>query len=143
MSKAPLSRKPPSSRMPLSPSQEGDADAPSSVIMASAYDRIRITRHSIWQRSARDDDASFSSYSTNSTTSNLIGVGRTLGNFYSFTGKHLEKRLGDFAHRAGFGPEAIYQTIRALYSENWKNDKKKGEVIIAPVTISDSISFSF
>lgn len=129
MSKAPLafSCEPPSSRMPLHTSQEADADAPLSVFIASA--------NSTWQRSARDDDASFSSHSTSSTTSNLIGAGRILGNFYSFTGKRLEKRLGDIAHRAGFGPEAIYQTIRALYSENWKSDKKKGEVTITPVTI--------
>lgn len=77
-----------------------------------------------------DDKVSVSSqftFSTNYTMSNLAGPGRVLGNLYSFTGRRLEKTLADIAHRAGFGPEAIFQKIRDLYSENWKRDTRKGE----------------
>lgn len=77
------------------------------------------------------DDRSVFSHSTNSTASNLVGPGRVLGNFYSVTGRRLERALGGIAHRAGFGPEAIYERISTLYLEDWKKDGKKGESLIS------------
>lgn len=78
-----------------------------------------------------DDTPSILSHSTNSTASNLPGPGRVLGNFYRVTGRRLERTLGDLAHKAGFGPEAIYQQISTLYLEDWKIYGKKGETILA------------
>lgn len=77
------------------------------------------------------DGTSVFSYSTNSTASNLVGPGRVLGNFYSVTGRRLERALGGIAHRAGFGPEAIYERISTLYLEDWKKDGKKGESLVS------------
>lgn len=77
------------------------------------------------------DDASTYSYSTNSTTSNLVGPGRVLGNFCSSAGKRLERTLGDIAQKAGFGPEAIYQKIRDLCLEDWMANNEKGEIILS------------
>lgn len=77
------------------------------------------------------DNASFStrySYSTNDTMSNNVGAGRVLGNFYGKAGKRLERVLGGIAHRAGFGPDAIYQKVQTLYLEDWKTDSRKGEI---------------
>lgn len=68
---------------------------------------------------------------TNSTTSNLIGPGRVLGNFYSSAGKRLERALGDIAHKAGFGLEAIYQKILNLCLEDWRTNNEKGKTILS------------
>lgn len=73
-----------------------------------------------------NDNASIFSHSTNSTASNLVGPGRVLGNFLSFTGKRLERTLGDMAHRAGFGPDAVFDKICALIRADWKKDGNKG-----------------
>lgn len=73
-----------------------------------------------------DDNASIFSHSTNSTASNLVGPGRVLGNFYSSTGRRLERTLGGIAHRVGLGPEAVYEKICALEREDWRTDGKKG-----------------
>lgn len=75
----------------------------------------------------RNDSESIFSHSTNSTASNLIGTGRVLGNLYGAAGLRLERTLGDFAHRAGFGPEAIYAKICTICQEDWdwrENDQK-------------------
>ena len=66
-------------------------------------------------------------FSTNYTTSNNIGPGRVLGNFYSYTGRNLERVVGQVAHKAGFGPTATYEKIQQLYRTEWRNDEKKGE----------------
>lgn len=73
-----------------------------------------------------NDTVSIFSHSTNSTASNLVGAGRTLGSLYSSTGRRLEKTMGNIAHKAGLGPEAIYQRISALDVEDWKRDDEKG-----------------
>lgn len=72
------------------------------------------------------DNVSIFSHSTNSTASNLVGAGRILGSLYSSTGRRLEKSMGNIAHKAGLGPEAIYQRISALDVEDWKRDSEKG-----------------
>lgn len=76
-----------------------------------------------------NDNVSIFSHSTNSTVSNLVGTGQVLGNVYSYTGKRLERALGDIAHRVGFGPEAIYVKICSLGWEDWIRDDEKGNVI--------------
>ncbi|KLO18479.1 hypothetical protein SCHPADRAFT_936155 [Schizopora paradoxa] len=51
----------------------------------------------------RDDDVTYSywsKWSSNYTVSNLVGVGRVLGNLYSKLGSSLERRLGNYAIRA-------------------------------------------
>lgn len=98
----------------------------------SSTDNLNRTRplgHRAIYGAPGDDNVSFFSHSTSSTVSNLAGPGRVLGNFYSFTGKRLERTLGNIAHKAGFGPEAIYHKIRILYLEDWKRDNEKGENI--------------
>lgn len=72
------------------------------------------------------DNVSIFSHSTNSTASNLVGAGRILGSLYSSTGRRLEKSMGNIAHKAGLGPEAIYQRISTLDVEDWKRDSEKG-----------------
>lgn len=59
--------------------------------------------------------------------SNLVGTGRVIGNLYSFTGKRLERALGDIAHRVGLGPEAVYDKICALSQDDWRRDNEKSE----------------
>lgn len=93
-----------------------------------------LGHNTIYHGASLDDISSIFSYSTNSTASNLPGPGRVLGNFYSSTGKRLERTLGDLAHKAGFGPEAIYQQISTLYREDWKTDVKIGETILVAYT---------
>ena len=63
--------------------------------------------------------------STNDTASNLPGPGRLLGNAYSYAGRRLERAVGVVAHKAGFGPNAVYQKIQELNQIGWKNDNKK------------------
>ena len=57
-------------------------------------------------------------FSTNYTMSNNIGTGRVLGNLYSYAGRHLERTVGLLAHRAGLGPNATYEKIRAIYDSD-------------------------
>lgn len=76
------------------------------------------------------DNASIFSHSTTSTASNLPGTGRVLDNLFSFAGKQLESSLGNMAHKAGFGPEAIYKKICTLHLEDWRSDNEKGEGIL-------------
>ena len=63
--------------------------------------------------------------STNDTASNLPGPGRLLGNAYSYAGRRLERVVGVVAHKAGFGPNAVYQKIQELNKIGWRNDEKK------------------
>ncbi len=49
---------------------------------------------------------STSTHSTNSTASNLPGLGRTLGQGLGKLGRGFEKRLFRKAHQLGFGPNA-------------------------------------
>ena len=63
--------------------------------------------------------------STNDTASNLPGPGRLLGNAYSYAGRRLERAVGVVAHKAGFGPNAVYQKIQELNKIGWRNDEKK------------------
>jgi hypothetical protein len=57
------------------------------------------------------------SFDTDDTMSNLPGVGRCLGNFYSRSGRLLEQALGRLAHRCGYGPFAVgIRLSRLLYS---------------------------
>ena len=74
-------------------------------------------RANLWERSnalSSDNYSSISTFSTNYTMSNLIGAGRTLGNLYSSAGKKIEHTLNRAAHRAGYGPDAIYQKLLNL-----------------------------
>lgn len=87
-----------------------------------------------------DDNSSIFTHSTNSTVSNLVGTGRVIGNLYSFTGKRLERALGDIAHRVGLGPEAVYEKICALSQDDWRRDNEKGENTIF-VSISCSLTY--
>ncbi|KLO10502.1 hypothetical protein SCHPADRAFT_514982 [Schizopora paradoxa] len=83
----------------------------------------------------RRDDASAISYSyystvsTNYTMSNLPGTGRNLGNFYSWAGAALERRLGQLAERADAKKreEAVsaLQSKRGLYRMFWGDDPRE------------------
>ena len=77
-------------------------------------------------RDYRSNRYTFTFYSsTNDTASNLPGPGRLLGNAYSYAGRRLERAVGVVAHKAGFGPNAVYQRIQELNQIGWKNDEKK------------------
>ena len=54
--------------------------------------------------------------STNYTESGRIGPGRTLGIFYDYAGRRLERVVGRVAHKAGFGPQATYLKMQELLS---------------------------
>lgn len=88
----------------------------------------RLGRSSHNRRAFIEDDVTlYTGYtSTNATTANMIGAGRTLGKFYGKAGKPLAEMLGNIAHKYGFGPDAVYDKIRTLYSQNWRTDNKKG-----------------
>ena len=59
-------------------------------------------------------------FSTSTATmSNLPGAGRTLGNLYSKWGFALEESLGIFAHKRGFGPEAVADRISQNLQNRW------------------------
>lgn len=62
-----------------------------------------------------------STHSTNSTASNLPGLGRTLGRGLSKLGRGFEKRLFRKAHRLGLGPNA---TAKRLESHLAKYDQE-------------------
>lgn len=51
------------------------------------------------------------SISTSETISNLTGPGRLLGTVFSRVGLSLERAIGRFTHRVGFGPRAIRKQI--------------------------------
>lgn len=76
----------------------------------------------------RDTCTSYSS--TNDTRSNLPGPGRVLGNFYSYAGRNIERAAGIIAHKAGFGPEAVYSKILDLYQTKWENDENKSMFLL-------------
>lgn len=92
----------------------------------TSNNRTRSHRYRTTFGAPTNDSSSILTHSTNSTVSNLPGPGRVLGNLYSFAGQHLERRLGNVAQKAGFGPEAVYEKICALHREDWKTDGKKG-----------------
>ena len=74
-----------------------------------------------------DNYSSISTFSTNYTMSNLIGAGRTLGNLYSSAGKKIEHTLNRAAHRAGYGPDAIYQKLLNLRFKTWVTKREMGK----------------
>lgn len=49
------------------------------------------------------------------TESDLIGPGRTLGKAYRYAGDKLERVLGNWADKAGFGPDASDRHIRSHF----------------------------
>lgn len=62
-----------------------------------------------------------SEHSTNSTASNLPGLGRTLDHYLGIIGRRLEKWMAEKAHVFGFGPCA---TMARLELEVSKFDAK-------------------
>ena len=70
-----------------------------------------------------------SDLSTNYTETGLIGAGRTLGIFYSYAGRRLERVVGKVAHKAGYGPQATYLKIQELLRTEWKVDDKKSKFV--------------
>ena len=68
--------------------------------------------------------------STNYTESGLIGPGRTLGIFYDYAGRRLERVVGRVAHKAGFGPQATYLKMQELLSTEWKVDDNKSNTLL-------------
>lgn len=59
-----------------------------------------------------------SDFSTNATTSNVPGAGRTLDLFYQFAGRKLENALNKTAHDMGYGPNAIERRILSQLGVN-------------------------
>ena len=59
-----------------------------------------------------------SDFSTNATTSNLPGAGRTLDLFYQYAGRKLENALNNAAHGMGYGPNAVERRILAQLGVN-------------------------
>ena len=55
--------------------------------------------------------SSTTSIPTSATISNLTGPGRFLGTVFSGVGLSLERAIGRFTHRVGFGPRAIRKQI--------------------------------
>lgn len=102
-----------------------DSDALSTTGTYDGISSCQLGHRTIYGVLANDASIIFS-HSTNSTVSNLVGPGRLIGNLYGFTGKRLEKRLGHFAQKVGYGPEVTYQKIRTLYLEDWRTDDQKG-----------------
>ncbi|KLO10097.1 hypothetical protein SCHPADRAFT_535649 [Schizopora paradoxa] len=64
--------------------------------------------------SSRLSVASYSTWSTNMTMSNLVGAGRTLGNLYSSAGRRLEKGVLQLLARTGRGPDACADRLLGL-----------------------------
>lgn len=73
-------------------------------------------RARVEQRILEADAWSVSSISTNSTASDVIGPGRTLGMAYKFAGKRLEASLNKCFEKAGFGPHAASRRIQRRMS---------------------------
>ena len=55
--------------------------------------------------------------SSNETEDDLPGLGRTLGNIYSFLGNRLETALATIAVRTGHGPGATFMEIKRIDSD--------------------------
>lgn len=58
----------------------------------------------------------YSEWSTNYTTSNLPGPGRNLGNFYSWLGASLERRLAKRAEKAAVKK---YEQVAPVLQSDW------------------------
>lgn len=63
-------------------------------------------------------ESSASEFSTNATTSNMPGAGRTVDRFYQFAGRKLENALNKAAHEMGYGPNAIERRILSQLGVN-------------------------
>lgn len=59
-----------------------------------------------------------SDFSTNATTSNMPGAGRTIDLFYQLAGRKLENALNKTAHEMGYGPNAIEKRILSQLGVN-------------------------
>lgn len=69
----------------------------------------------LMRSSSRLSVASYSTWSTNMTMSNLVGAGRMVGNFYSFAGRRLEKGvLRIVATSTARGPNACADRLLSL-----------------------------
>jgi len=55
-----------------------------------------------------------SSIDSNATADNLPGPGRTLGLFFAYLGRNLERGMGALAARRGYGPDAVADAIACL-----------------------------
>lgn len=125
--------------MPLQTIDEG-------IALPALLATEQLQGHSCIHNTRTSDSVSIFSHSTNSTASNLLGTGRVLGNVYSVIGRHLERTLGDIAHRVGFGPEAVYEKICILGRKDWIRDNETGGVIHAmqialSLTTTPAVSF--
>lgn len=66
-----------------------------------------------------------STFSTNYTMSNVIGAGRTLGGLYSRTGRAFERYLALAAHKAGYGPQAVYNKLLVTKESRIRNESRE------------------
>ncbi len=60
------------------------------------------------------DEVKTTSFGTNSTRSNLPGPGRTVGLFFGWLGKKLERQVNTLVTQRGAGPQAIAEKILRL-----------------------------
>lgn len=88
-------------------------------------------RARIEQRILEADALSVSSISTNSTASNVIGPGRTLGLAYKFAGKRLEASLNKCFEKAGFGPHAASRRIQRRMSPLGAASRSGSSAVVA------------
>lgn len=87
------------------------------LLSSSILDELRRDDISVLTYSYR------STISSNQTTSNLVGPGRLLGNFYSWAGCSLERRLKKVVFRAGIGSNARAVIMLQKESEDMISDK--------------------
>ena len=113
-----LSRLPSSKYLP--------ADSMDTKISFEANEKVGSTglqekrRRQRWGIEYLETGSVCSLFSTSTATmSNLPGAGRTLGNLYSKWGFALEESLGIFAHKRGFGPEAVADRISQNLQNRW------------------------
>lgn len=74
-------------------------------------------------------------FSTNATTSNLIGPGRLLGTAYGIAGRRIERFFckGRLFYGAGYGPLALERRIQNVFLKNGRNyvcDGSRDEYIV-------------
>jgi len=85
--------------------------------------------------------ASYSTWSTNMTMSNIAGAGRTLGNLYSFAGRRLERGILQLVTKTGRGPDECADRLLGLcqsifagwpfrFRERWMSPTTKRDRLI-------------
>ena len=69
-----------------------------------------------------DDSSTASTWSTNYTTSNLVGAGRGLGLLFSAAGRSVEKNVGDWmVQTVQTTADRVHAIIEAYYNTHWLN----------------------